>query len=332
MTFKLGDRIRESTTTTGTGALALGGADVGFATFASRLSTGDTTWYALVFGASWEVGIGTFTSPSTLARTTVIASTNSDAALNLAAGTKEVFVTAPASALLLLNNTALKAVAGVTPAVDKLAYFDGASSAALTDLTSQARTLLGKTSQNAMLQYLGGPWELVSQTTVSGSPSSIDFTGLSGTLEHRLLISGIRPASNDTSCILQVQTGGSTWQTSGYVYSGRMQGPGGGADTGSTLDSYTSGIILNRAGSGQALGNSAGYSLSGEIAFVPGDTNQLRKFRSTAIYTRSSDGVEIPVSVGGNYGTASAITGVRLILGTGAWANVGKIDLIRRAA
>jgi hypothetical protein len=121
MTFKLGDRVRESTTTTGTGALTLGGADVGFSTFASRLSTGDTTWYALVFGASWEVGIGTFTAPSTLARTTVIASTNSDAALNLGAGTKEVFITAPASALVTLSSaTTLRAFLGITTAGNDL--------------------------------------------------------------------------------------------------------------------------------------------------------------------------------------------------------------------
>ncbi|WP_066473994.1 hypothetical protein [Bosea sp. WAO] len=103
MAFKLGDRIRENTTTTGTGDLTLTGADVGFATFNSRLSTNDTTWYALVFGANWEVGIGTFTAPATLARTTIIASSNSDAALNLGAGTKEVFITVPAQALSLLT-------------------------------------------------------------------------------------------------------------------------------------------------------------------------------------------------------------------------------------
>jgi hypothetical protein len=103
MAFKLGDRIRENTTTTGTGDLTLTGADVGFATFNSRLSTNDTTWYALVFGASWEVGIGTFTAPATLTRTTIIASSNSDAALNLGAGTKEVFITVPAQILTQLN-------------------------------------------------------------------------------------------------------------------------------------------------------------------------------------------------------------------------------------
>lgn len=93
------DRIKETTTTTGTGSLTLLGAALGFGSFSSRYATGDNIYYTLVSGFTWEVGIGTFTSPSTLARTTILASSSSDTILTLAAGTKEVFVTIPANAI-----------------------------------------------------------------------------------------------------------------------------------------------------------------------------------------------------------------------------------------
>ena len=64
MAFVLKDRVKESTTTTGTGAVSLGGADPSFDTFQSAMSNGDTTFYAIITGSSsvdeWEVGIGTW--------------------------------------------------------------------------------------------------------------------------------------------------------------------------------------------------------------------------------------------------------------------------------
>lgn len=161
MAFKLGDRVREITTTTGTGAFALAGPQTGYQTFGSVLATGDTCWYAAAAGAAWEVGLGTFTAPSTLDRTAVLASSNGGAAVNFAAGDKDIFITTPAVALqwlggLTTNGKAnLTALAALTSAANKLPYFDGAGSAALADLTPQARQLLDDTSFGAMLTTLG---------------------------------------------------------------------------------------------------------------------------------------------------------------------------------
>ena len=78
MAFVLKDRVKESTTTAGTGAISLGGADASFDTFQSAMSNGDTTFYAMITGSSsadeWEVGIGTWNTGNTLARTTVLGS------------------------------------------------------------------------------------------------------------------------------------------------------------------------------------------------------------------------------------------------------------------
>lgn len=92
------DRVKETTTTTGTGTITLAGAATGYRSFAV-VGNGNTCYYAIVGGAEWEVGIGTYTSSgTTLARTRVLASSNSGSAVNFSAGSKDVFLTAPAQA------------------------------------------------------------------------------------------------------------------------------------------------------------------------------------------------------------------------------------------
>ena len=99
MPLVLSDRVLETSTTTGTGTFSLDGPTTGFQGFSSGVGDGNTTYYtiALESAGQWEVGIGTYTlSGSTLARTTVLASSNSGAAVNFSAGTKNVFTTLPA--------------------------------------------------------------------------------------------------------------------------------------------------------------------------------------------------------------------------------------------
>ena len=96
MALVVADRIQETTTTTGTGTYTLAGAKTGFASF-SGIGDGNTTYYACIAGTDFEVGIGTYTaSGTTLARTTILASTNSNNAVDWSAGSKDIFVTLPA--------------------------------------------------------------------------------------------------------------------------------------------------------------------------------------------------------------------------------------------
>jgi len=101
MALVLDDRVRETSTTTGTGTLNLDGAVSGFQTFVAGVGNSNTTYYAIIHRteAEWELGVGTVTDASTdtLARTTVLSSSNSDSAVSFSAGTKDVFVTQPAS-------------------------------------------------------------------------------------------------------------------------------------------------------------------------------------------------------------------------------------------
>ena len=96
MALVVKDRVQETSTTTGTGTFTLAGAVTGFQSF-SAIGDGNTTYYAIVLGSEWEVGLGTYTlSGTTLARTTILESSNGGTAVNFSAGTKNVFVTYPA--------------------------------------------------------------------------------------------------------------------------------------------------------------------------------------------------------------------------------------------
>ena len=106
MAFVINDRVKENSTTTGTGTFTLSGAVTGFETFSSAIGNANTTYYTIHTqnAAQFEVGIGTV-GAGTLARDTVISSSNSDAAVDFTAGTKDVFCTMPASKVAYIDNS-----------------------------------------------------------------------------------------------------------------------------------------------------------------------------------------------------------------------------------
>jgi hypothetical protein len=122
MALVLADRVKETTTTTGTTDFVLSGADTGFQTFAAGVGANNTTYYAVALGSDFEIGLGTLSSDGlTLARTTVLQSSNSDTKVSFAAGSKFVFVTYPADKAVLtdatqtLTNKTLNSPTFVTP-------------------------------------------------------------------------------------------------------------------------------------------------------------------------------------------------------------------------
>jgi hypothetical protein len=98
MALVLKDRVKETTTTTGTGTLTLLGASTGYQSF-SAIGNGNTCYYAIstTGGNQWEVGIGTYTASGTLlSRDTILESSTGGGAIDLDAGTKDVYVVYPA--------------------------------------------------------------------------------------------------------------------------------------------------------------------------------------------------------------------------------------------
>lgn len=106
MALVLKDRVRETSTTTGTGSFTLGGTSTGFQSF-SVIGDGNTTYYGIVNSAAgeWEVGIGTYTSSgTTLSRDTILESSNSGSKVSFGAGSKDVFCTYPAEKAVTLDD------------------------------------------------------------------------------------------------------------------------------------------------------------------------------------------------------------------------------------
>lgn len=99
MSEKTADRVKETSTTTGTGDITLAGAVSQFETFAANYVTNEFLFYAIVgqTGTEWEVGLGYLSGATTLVRDRVYQSSNADALVSLSAGTKDVFVTIPST-------------------------------------------------------------------------------------------------------------------------------------------------------------------------------------------------------------------------------------------
>ena len=189
MALVLNDRVKETSTTTGTGTFSLSGAVSGFESFVTGIADGNTTYYAAVNrdADEFEVGIGTVSdaSPDTLARTTIISSSNSDSAVDFSAGTKDIFVTLPASKVVFED-----ASSDVTLPNDLIL---GSDSAVLkfgadsdTTLTHTDGTGLTLNSTNKLLfrdsaLYINsstdGQLDIVADTEIQIAATTIDING-----------------------------------------------------------------------------------------------------------------------------------------------------------
>lgn len=175
MALVLKDRVKETTTTTGTGTVTLAGAVTGFQSF-SVIGNANTTYYVIAGQNTneWEVGIGTYTaSGTTLSRDTVLESSNSGSLVNFSAGVKDVFVTYPAeNAVFASDNPGTSGQylrsngAGVAPTWETLTTGDVVGPASSTD--------------NAIARFDGTTGKLIqnSAVTIDDTTGSMTFTGV----------------------------------------------------------------------------------------------------------------------------------------------------------
>ena len=118
MALIIKDRVLETCSSPGSGAVTLLGAVTGYQSFNAAVGNGNTCYYAIADqnGNNWETGVGTFTAPASLARTTILASSNGGSVVNFSAGTQNVFLTYPASKAVTTDTLAYPpAIGGTTP-------------------------------------------------------------------------------------------------------------------------------------------------------------------------------------------------------------------------
>jgi hypothetical protein len=142
----INDRVKETSTTSGTVTFELAGAITDFETFVSGVGTGNKTYYSIINSGTgeFEVGIGTVTdaTPDTLSRDTIISSSNSDAKVNFASGSKDVFCTLPAKKTM-------------SPVMDPTEYVVTHNSTISEDQTMDSGVLAGPVTITATLTITG---------------------------------------------------------------------------------------------------------------------------------------------------------------------------------
>ena len=247
MALVVKDRVKETTTTTGTGAVTLAGAETNYIAFSAALSDGDTTYYAIVddTNSDWEVGLGTYASAgNTLTRTTILASSNAGSAVNLGAGTKSVFVTYAADKSVYLDASGNVAsvtitsadinggtidgttIGGTTAAAGTFTTFtstgidDNATSTAITidssqnvgigDGTISATLDLHSTTAGRVLavEGSGGKWASI----VSGTGTTGPVLAFDNTSTRFRIASGSDKLGTGLTEIFTVNTGGVTFE------------------------------------------------------------------------------------------------------------------------
>lgn len=192
MAFISADRVKETTETTGTGAITLAGASAGYRSFASVMSTADTCHYCIVGNNEWEVGLGTY--DTTLARTTVIASSNSGSAVNFSAGTKDVFITLNQQTILSLaaavsHSHAIGDVTNLQTSLDAklddsqldtdttLAANSDAKIATQKAVKAYVDSNLGDNNSYMLVDQSGSPITSTTVTITIASPGVVSWTG-----------------------------------------------------------------------------------------------------------------------------------------------------------
>ena len=331
MAFITADRVLDSSTSTGTGAIVVSGTPAaGYRTFSAVMSVGDTCYYSIQgqTTSEWEVGLGTYSSANTLTRTTVYSSSNAGSAVTFSAGTKNVFITMVASKSPQLDPTGNVTALG-TPA-----------SATLTNATGLSLT----TGVTGVLPSANGgslAWQSVQTgnfTAVSGRAYPVNTT--SGAVTVTL------PASPSAGQIIQVTDYAGTWGTNnvtvapnganingissnyilkfsrenvGFVYIDATQG----WITYSGLNvfapysaSYL--IVGGGGGGGGGLGDSNGAGGGGAGGFLTGTTT----FSGGTTYTITvgaggAGGVNSVSTSSGVQGGNSSITGLTAAIGGG---------------
>ena len=203
MAFITADRVKDTSTTTGTGNITVSGsAPFGYRTFSTVLSVADTFYYAIQgqSTAEWEIGVGTYASTNQFARTTVLASSASNSAVSFSSGTKNVFITLAATRTLQLKSSD-------TPTAGSIPYGDG-STLSYSSVGTAGQVLLSGGSGSPTWSSAGTG--SVTSVAVSGGTTGLTTSGGPVTTSGTITIAGTLATANGG-------TGGTATPTAGTI-------------------------------------------------------------------------------------------------------------------
>jgi len=286
MALVINNRVRETTATTGTGTVTLAGAVDGFQTFSAGIGNDSTTYYAISLNTAneWEVGLGTLSSDSsTMERTTVLESSNSDSAVSFSAGSKEIFCTLPS---------------------EKAVYLDASD-----DQVGGFSSLAADTSPQ-----LGGDLDVVTYDIVSTSNRDIDIIP-NGTGDINLGADAVQVGDNDANATITTQgTGDLILNTNNGTNAGNITLLDGANGNINLAPNGTGEIVI---GSGSADGDITTSGTYDLIIDTYGGTNAgnitLTNGANGAI-TLTPNGTGV-VDVAGSMNPSVASTGKALVMG-----------------
>ena len=286
MALVINNRVRELTSTTGTGAVTLGGAVGGFQTFAAGIGNDNTTYYAISLNSEneFEVGLGTLNGDSsTLTRTTVLESSNSDSAVDFSAGSKEVFCTLPA---------------------EKAVYLDASDN----QVGGFASLVADTTPQ------LGGNLDVNGQDIVSTSNADIDIIP-NGTGDVNLGADAVQIGDNDANATLTTQgTGDLILNTNNGTNAGNI----------TLLDGANGNIKLSPNGTGEILvgaGDATGDITSNGAYDLIIDTNEGTNAGNITLANGANGEITVTpngtgvVAIEGSMNPSVSSTGKALVMG-----------------
>ena len=280
MAFAIADRVQETTTTNGTGTVVLAGAVTGYQSFAVIGNT-NTTYYTIAdqAGANWEVGIGTYYSGNTsLARTTILSSSNANAAVVFTSGIKSVFVTYPA---------------------EKAIYSDSGNITTITNFASSNVLITGGTINGVSISnatYVGlGTMSTQNANAVTITGGTIAGTGITSS---NVTITGgtINSVAQTGGSINNMTIGATTANTGAFTNVTATLFIGNGSPlTNLNASNIASGTVGAAYGGTGVANLTAGYVVTGNntssvVLIAPGTSGNVLTSNGTAWYSNASSG------------------------------------------
>lgn len=317
------DRVKDTFTTTGTGAVTVSGtAAASFRTFSAVCSTNDTFYYCIedATNNAWETGLGTYSGTNQITRTTVRASSNAGSAVNLSAGTKTIFITPIAymfqapSSLTQLGGAGAITGSGLTMATARLIGRTTASTGAPEEIT--VGTGLSLSAGSLTSTVVAGRVLLVT-LTASASATLADTTNLTSTYALYVFeLENILPATDGAYLNARVSIdAGSSW-----ISTANYNGTAIAYDAGVATNSQIDGTSLYLGGSVGIENTAAQGGICGTLYFVnPAGTTAYKRLSGIlSEYYSSATPALFPIVFTGQYkGATTAINGIQFYFSSG---------------